>query len=65
VFDDVEPKLVIQHWIAATPDEVWNAFVTPELFHQFFSPEGLHIGGDRRRGSPTPQGTIAGLLPHG
>jgi len=37
------PRLVIQHWVAASPDEVWNAFVTPELFHQFFSPDGLHI----------------------
>ena len=37
------PVLVIQHWIATTPEDVWNAWVTPELFHQFFSPEGLHI----------------------
>lgn len=35
--------LVIQHWVATTPQTVWNAFVTPELFHQFFAPEGLHI----------------------
>lgn len=35
--------LVIQHWIAASPDAVWSAFTTPEVFHQFFSPEGLHI----------------------
>jgi hypothetical protein len=43
VSSDPESKLVIQHWIAASPEEVWNAFVTPELFHQFFSPDGLHI----------------------
>ena len=35
--------LVIQHWIATTPEEVWRAWTTPELFHQWFSPEGLHI----------------------
>ena len=35
--------LVIQHWINTTPDVVWNAYTTPEIFHQFFSPEGLHI----------------------
>jgi uncharacterized protein YndB with AHSA1/START domain len=35
--------LVIQHWIAATPEQVWHAWTTPELFHQFFSPDGLHI----------------------
>lgn len=22
---------------------MWNAYTTPELFHQFFSPDGLHI----------------------
>ena len=35
--------LVIQHWINTTPEVVWNAYTTPEIFHQFFSPEGLHI----------------------
>lgn len=35
--------LVIQHWIATTPEEVFRAWTTPELFHQWFSPEGLHI----------------------
>ena len=35
--------LVIQHWIATTPQEVWRAWTTPEIFHQWFSPEGLHI----------------------
>lgn len=35
--------LVVTHWIAASPAEVWHAWTTPELFHQFFSPEGLHI----------------------
>ena len=33
----------ISHWVATSPDEVWNAYTTPELFHQFFSPDGLHI----------------------
>lgn len=35
--------LIIRHWIATTPDEVWRAFTTPELFHQFFAPDGLSI----------------------
>jgi uncharacterized protein YndB with AHSA1/START domain len=35
--------LVITHWVGATPDVIWNAYSTPELFHQFFSPEGLSI----------------------
>ena len=35
--------LVIKHWVGATPDVIWNAYSTPELFHQFFSPEGLSI----------------------
>jgi uncharacterized protein YndB with AHSA1/START domain len=34
---------VITHWVDATPDVLWNAYSTPELFHQFFSPEGLNI----------------------
>lgn len=33
----------ISHWIEATPQEIWNAYTTPELFHQFFAPDGLHI----------------------
>jgi uncharacterized protein YndB with AHSA1/START domain len=36
-------NLVIRHWIAASPEKVWEAFTTPEIFHQFFSPEGLSI----------------------
>ena len=36
-------NLIIRHWIATTPDEVWRAYTTPEIFHQFFSPEGLSI----------------------
>ena len=33
----------ISHWVETTPEEVWNAYTTPELFHQFFIPDGLHI----------------------
>jgi uncharacterized protein YndB with AHSA1/START domain len=33
----------ISHWVATSSEEVWNAYTTPELFHQFFSPDGLHI----------------------
>lgn len=35
--------LQIEHWIATSPEEVWRAYTTPELFHQFFAPDGLHI----------------------
>ena len=35
--------LLIQHWVDAPPTEIWRAWTTPELFHQFFSPDGLHI----------------------
>lgn len=35
--------LVVRHWVAATPDRVWEAYFTPEQFHLFFSPEGLSI----------------------
>jgi uncharacterized protein YndB with AHSA1/START domain len=35
--------LTIHHWIATTPEKVWEAYTTPELFHQFFAPEGLSI----------------------
>jgi hypothetical protein len=37
----INKALVITHWVGATPDVLWNAYSTPELFHQFFSPEGL------------------------
>jgi len=36
-------NLIIRHWIATTPEEVWRAYTNPEIFHQFFSPEGLSI----------------------
>jgi uncharacterized protein YndB with AHSA1/START domain len=35
--------LTIRHWIATTPERVWRAYTTPEMFHQFFAPDGLHI----------------------
>ena len=35
--------LVINHWIATTPEKVFEAYTTPELLHQWFSPEGLSI----------------------
>ena len=35
--------LIVRHWIAATPERVWEAYFTPEQFHQFFAPEGLSI----------------------
>ena len=33
----------VSHWVDTSPEEVWTAYTTPELFHQFFSPDGLHI----------------------
>jgi hypothetical protein len=33
----------VTHWIQTTPEKVWEAYTTPELFAQFFSPEGLSI----------------------
>lgn len=35
--------LKINHWVDATPQEVWDAYTTPEKFCLFFSPEGLSI----------------------
>ena len=35
--------LRVSHWVNTTPEVIWNAYSTPELFHQFFSPEGLSI----------------------
>jgi len=35
--------LVIKHWVGAPKQIIWDAYFTPELFHQFFSPEGLSI----------------------
>ena len=36
-------KLVVRHWVEAPVETVWHAFTTPEVFHKFFSPEGLSI----------------------
>ncbi|CAB4608755.1 unannotated protein [freshwater metagenome] len=37
------PPFVVSHWIATTPEKVWEAYTTPEIFHQFFAPDGLHV----------------------
>jgi uncharacterized protein YndB with AHSA1/START domain len=42
-FSNSAANLVIRHWVAASPEQVWEAFTTPEIFHQFFAPEGLSI----------------------
>lgn len=39
----VSEPLVVRHWVAASPERVWEAYFTPEQFHRFFSPEGLSI----------------------
>lgn len=31
----------IRRWTACGPQDVWDAFTTPEKFCQFFAPEGL------------------------
>ena len=36
-------ELVVRHWIDAPITAVWNAYITPEIFHRWFSPEGLSI----------------------
>lgn len=38
-----DTRLVIEHWVDAPREMVWNAYTTPEIFHQFFAPEGLTI----------------------
>lgn len=35
--------LVIKHWMNCTPEQVWHAWTTPELFCQFISPDGLSV----------------------
>jgi len=35
--------LRISRWVSATPQQVWNAYTTPEMFAQFFAPDGLSI----------------------
>lgn len=39
----MSPTLIIRHWIATSPEEVWRAYTTPEILYQFFAPEGLSI----------------------
>lgn len=36
-------QLLVRHWVAASPERVWEAYSTPEQFHQFFAPDGLSI----------------------
>ena len=36
-------ELVVRHWVDAPVTTVWDAYITPEVFHQWFSPEGLSI----------------------
>lgn len=35
--------LHISRWVSGTPQQVWDAYTTPELFVQFFAPDGLSI----------------------
>ena len=36
-------ELRVRHWVETSPEEVWRAYTTPEMFHRFFAPDGLHI----------------------
>ena len=35
--------LNISRWVSGTPQQVWGAYTTPELFARFFAPAGLSI----------------------
>jgi uncharacterized protein YndB with AHSA1/START domain len=35
--------LHVSRWVSATPQQVWDAYVTPETFAKFFAPDGLSI----------------------
>jgi len=35
--------LNISRWVSGTPQQVWEAYTTPELFARFFAPAGLSI----------------------
>ena len=39
----MKTPFVVSHWIATTPEHVWAAYTTPETFHLFFAPDGLHV----------------------
>ena len=46
----------ISRWVSGTPQEVWDAYVTPEKFVRFFSPTGLSIPIDSVCLEPWPGG---------
>lgn len=35
--------LRISRWVSASPQQVWDAYTTPEIFSRFFAPAGLSI----------------------
>lgn len=36
-------SLRIAHWVGTTPAKVWEAYTTPDIFCQFFAPDGLNV----------------------
>lgn len=38
--------LIIKHWADCSPQQLWDAWVNPDLFHQFIAPEGLSVPRD-------------------
>jgi uncharacterized protein YndB with AHSA1/START domain len=48
--------LNISRWVSGSPQEVWNAYTTPDLFVQFFAPDGLSIPIDSVCLEPWPGG---------
>ena len=48
--------LNISRWVSATPEQVWDAYTTPELFAQFFAPDGLSIPLESVCLEPKPRG---------
>ena len=48
--------LRISRWVSGSPRQVWNAYTTPDLFVQFFAPDGLSIPIDSVCLEPWPSG---------
>ena len=49
-------ELRISRWVSGTPQQVWDAYVTPDKFARFFAPKGLSIPLDSVRLEPWPGG---------
>lgn len=49
-------ELRISRWVSGTPQQVWDAYVTPDKFARFFAPKGLSIPLNSVRLEPWPGG---------